>query len=155
MIPKTRFCGKTRVQAAVRKTVIHFNSGSTSKAEIYDLLGVNPGENFFTIAHSFDQERAKNSERKVSDKERLRRKQRRAVRKKFITEDSIVNYMPGGFGLGKEPESLDGDLIKTAVVETKKTKKKLKKIEKVKPPLTETDTNIGSYCRRVSLIAVC
>ena len=139
MIPKTRFCGKTRVQSAVGKTVLHFNSGSTSKAGIFNFLGMVPGENFFTISQSIDQERIKNAERKVSDKERLARKQRRAVRKKYVVDDR-VNYMPGGFGIGKEPENLEGDIAKdgNAGKSSKKPKKKNAK-KPTEPPTSDTE----------------
>ena len=115
MIPKTRFCGKTRVQSAVGKIVLHFNSGSTSKAGIFNFLGM------------------------VSDKERLAHKQRRAARKKYVVDDR-VNYMPGGFGIGKEPENLEGDIAKdgNAGKSSKKPKKKSAK-KPTEPPTSDTE----------------
>jgi len=54
-------------------------------------MGVDPGENFFANTQA-NKERISSAERKVSDKERFARKERRARRKKYITDDAVINY---------------------------------------------------------------
>ena len=144
MIPKSRFCGKTRVQTAVGKTVIHFNSGSTTKAYVYELMGVDLGENFFANTQAIDKERISSAERKVSDKERLARKERRARRKKYITDDAVINYKAGDFGLSKEPENLEGDMIEQTVEGSKKPPKKKNKVKTCKTAANDIYFDIPS-----------
>jgi len=88
-------------------------------------MGVDPGENFFANTQA-NKERISSAERKVSDKERFARKERRARRKKYITDDAVINYKAGGFGLSKEPKNLEGDMIEQTVEGSKKPPKKKK-----------------------------
>ena len=61
------------------------------------------------------------------------------MRKKYVVDDR-VNYMPGGFGIGKEPENLEGDIAKdgNAGKSSKKPKKKNAK-KRIEPPTSETE----------------
>ena len=59
------------------------------------------------------------------------------MRKKYVVDDR-VNYMPGGFGIGKEPENLEGDIAKdgNAGKSSKKQKKKNAKNLQNRLPVT-------------------
>ena len=79
--PKTRFCGKRKVELSVAETVMEFNTGAGCKAEILDSLGIDPGKPVIESLEKSDLQRVKNSERKISISARLQQQKLRSIKK--------------------------------------------------------------------------
>ena len=122
---KTRFCGKRCIKIGIFNTITEFNSGATTKAIVYESLGVQPGTNFYKATVDKEKIRIKNAAKKISDMYCFNRKKRRAKRKS--KSDDKVTYMAGAFDLSKEPENISCISSKNLKQKSKsKTKKSLK-----------------------------
>ena len=121
--PKTKFCGKRRLELSVAETVIEFNSGVGCKAEILESLGLDSGQATSTFSEKKDAHHIKTSEEKISIAIRLLRQKLRSLQKSKTK--TPISYVPGSFGLGTKPDKLQKKKMKV----TKKTRT-LKKIEK-------------------------
>ena len=76
--PKTRFCGRVKLELAVCETITKFNSGAGSKAVLLKTSGVAPGTNMLAALRKADNTRIKFAARKISVKARLARRKLRA-----------------------------------------------------------------------------
>ena len=93
-----------KLQLAVCETVTHFNSGAGARAVLLKASGVAPGTNMLSALRKSDDKRIKFAARKISAKARLNR---RKLRGKTKSKPKVkTTYMPGGFGLSKEPEDI-------------------------------------------------
>ena len=75
--PKTKFCGRVKLQLAVCETVTHFNSGAGARAVLLKASGVAPGTNMLSALRKSDDKRIKFAARKISAKARLNRRKLR------------------------------------------------------------------------------
>ena len=88
---------------AACETICEFNVGKSSKAEVIKELTGEVGDETLSGFFNHDEERLKNSLRKVSGKSRFQRRKRRAE-KKSKRDPSKTTYLTGVFGTGIEPE---------------------------------------------------
>ena len=102
--PKTKFCGVRKVQLTVSETVMHFNSGSASRAITLKNLGVAISSNMLTAVRKEDTIRINVAAKKITEYARMRRRNLRA-QKKYKKQD-IINYKAGSFGLSSAPEDI-------------------------------------------------
>ena len=102
--PKTKFCGRARVVLAVSETVCHFNNGAGSTLTLMEALDVEPSSNMLSALRHEDINRVKEAARKVSEKTRLLRRKKRGQRKSKSANET-VSYLPGAFGVEKQPEA--------------------------------------------------
>ena len=114
--PKTKFCGKVKVEMAVSETVCEFNAGALSKATIINSLGIESTENQLTALRKVDSKRMDIAAKKILEIARKRRRKLRASKKS--KKDDVVKYQAGSFGLSCEPEDI-------TVNKPKKLKRKL------------------------------
>ena len=128
--PKTKFCGKRKVELAVAETVCCFNTGASGKVTILEALGVNPGTNMLSFMRSEDNERLNHAERKSSMKSRMERRKRRKERKTKNDDCAKVNYLTGGFGLSIEPDPEIDEPVKKKQKLSNKIKSKESSLEK-------------------------
>ena len=141
--PKTRFCGRKRLEAAVCETINRFNTGSQSSAELLEMIGVNPGESMIQQLQRENVTRIKAAERKCAGFQRIQRQRLRP--KKKASKTKKPNYMPGAFGLTSNLE-IDMAIVqpekKKREISTKKRKPKSKPA--VEPKLAEPSLSTQS-----------
>ena len=95
--PKTSFCSKVRIEAAVSEAVCCFNTGAASKAMLLKAMGLcEIGENSFTALEKEDMLRKKSAAQKVTERYKKWRLQRKKTRKGQL-KLSKEHYDPGGF----------------------------------------------------------
>ena len=82
--PKTRFCGKRRLELSVAETVMEFITGVGCKAEILESLGLDLGQATITFLEKKDAHRIKTSEKKISIATWLQRQKLRSLKKSKI-----------------------------------------------------------------------
>ena len=70
LCPKSKFCGKRRVETAVCEAICHFNTGMASKGLLLDALGMKAGMNMLKSIEKGDRQRIKDAESKISVKYR-------------------------------------------------------------------------------------
>ena len=70
---KTWFCWKRHIEIDIFNTISKFYSGATTKATVYERLGVQPGTNFYKATAEKDKIHIKNAAKKISYKYRLNR----------------------------------------------------------------------------------
>ena len=131
--PKTKFCGRVKLQLALCETVTHFNSGAGARAVLLKAYGVAPGTNMLSALRKSDDKRIKFAARKISAKAWLNR---RKLRGKTKSKTKVkTTYMLGGFGLSKEPEDKTG-------VSNSKRKRKLSLKPKKKLNVVESQNDV-------------
>ena len=119
--PKTKFCGRQKVELAVSKTVCEFNTGAYSKVSLQFDCSLNVSSNIIESASLQDKVRIKKAAMKILDRARLTRRKARAKKKSKNDKDNYNSYMAGGFGTSKTPEVLSVQPIrKTRVTFSKK-----------------------------------
>ena len=102
LCPKTKFCGRRRVEIGVCNAVCYFNQGAITRCSFLSTSGIAPGINMTVAALKKDDKRIRNAETKISKKYREKRRKLRAKRKSQQKENTM--YYPGGFGLSSKPE---------------------------------------------------
>ena len=126
LCPKTKFCGRKRVEVAVCNAVCHFNQGATSRCSFLSSSGVTPAIHMIVSTLKMDNQRIKNAQAKITAKYRASRRKRRADKKSKQKETQTL-YYPGGFGLSSTPE-----LITIIPKKASKTKANSKQIRQPK-----------------------
>ena len=89
---------------AVSETVCHFNNGAGSTLTLMEALDVEPSSNMLSALRHEDINRVKEAARKVSEKTRLLRRKKRGQRNSKSANET-VSYLPGAFGVEKQPEA--------------------------------------------------
>lgn len=104
--PKTKFCGKRRVEIAVCETIGVFNIGAAAKADLMRSVGVTPGRNMLKGLRNQDSKRIVSSNQKVSKVYIIDKKKKRRSRK-AAAENQSKSYISGAFGLSETPDFTD------------------------------------------------
>ena len=76
--PKTKFCGKVKVELALAETICQFNSGAGIDVTLHEKYGANVSGNMLSSVRKIDKERVTNAAKKISEKARLDRRKRRS-----------------------------------------------------------------------------
>lgn len=88
--------GIKTLRLGVYDSVSCFNEGYISKCKALQRLGLRPGSFMTTAMKGLDAERIKNSEKALSDYERVARRKRKLSRKKLEEEyDNLSDYETG------------------------------------------------------------
>ena len=104
--PKTKFCGRQKVELAVSETVCEFNTGAYSKVFLQIDCGSNVSSNIIASASLQYKLRINKAAVKILDQARLTRRKAKAKKKSKNNKDNCNSYMAGGFGTSKTPEVL-------------------------------------------------
>ena len=141
--PKTNFCSKIRIEAAVAEAVCCFNTGAASKAMLLKAMGINDvGENSFRALQKQDFHRKKSVSQKVTDRYRKWRLQRRKMTKQQL-KVAKEHYNPGGFNSkGGKTLSIRGKVHKPGVERMLGKEGTKKAVEKNKRPNDSTTIQI-------------
>ena len=87
--PKTKFCGKRKVELAVAETIIEFNSGAAGIASVQEASGVSISSNMMKAIRKLDKSRVQHAAQKISEKVRLIRRKKRAKSKSKSDNTSV------------------------------------------------------------------
>ena len=104
--PKTKFCGRQKVELAVSETVIEFNTGAYSKVSLQIDCSLNVSSNIIASASLQDKVRIKKVTVKILDQDHLTCRKARAKKKSKNDKGNCNSYMARGFGTSKTPEVL-------------------------------------------------
>ncbi|XP_066929989.1 uncharacterized protein [Clytia hemisphaerica] len=96
--PKRIYVGNTTFKTAVASAVISFNEGESGLISVFTKLGIEPGHFTATSFQKADLRRVKESNRKATEAEKLRRKRLRAARKGFDDKNAEEEGDVYGYG---------------------------------------------------------
>lgn len=104
--PKTKFCGKSRVELAVAETTCEFNEGAGCKAVLLDAMNVSISANLLRGLRKEDTRRENNAKRKIKMTTCESRRKLHAKRKSKISDEQPVLYKTGMFGISARSKFL-------------------------------------------------